>query len=160
MARVTFTLTSPAFEGNEQIGREHTCDGANTPPPLEWSHAPEETRSFAMIMDDQDAPGGTFTHWTSWDIPGMTDTVDPTDVSQIGVSGRNDFQGVGYGGPCPPPHHPPHRYRFMLHALDVDTLDLEPGATREQLEQAMQDHVLATAELVGRYARAPRTSRS
>ena len=159
MARVTFTLTSPAFEGNGQINPEHTCDGANTPPPLEWSHAPDPTRSLAIIMEDPDAPGGTFTHWVSWDIPGMTDTIDPTNVGKIGVPGRNDFQGQGYGGPCPPPHDKPHRYRFMLHALDVDTLGLDPGATREQLEEAMRGHVLDRAELVGRYARAPRTSR-
>lgn len=153
MAEMRFTLTSPALEAQGQIGRDFTCDGDDRPPLLEWSHAPPETRSFALIMEDLDAPGGRFTHWIIWDVHGPTDTLDPTDISRSGVSGRNDFQGVGYGGPCPPPRHGSHRYVFRLHALDVDSLRLAPGATRAALEKAMDGHVLATAELVGRYAR-------
>jgi hypothetical protein len=153
MTNMAFTLTSPALAGNERIEPDYTCDGRDAPPPLEWSHVPEGTRSLALVMDDPDAPSGTFTHWLLWDITPFDETDEPVDVSGRGVPGRNDFQAIGYRGPCPPPHHGSHRYQLRLYALDLDTLDLEEGATREELERAMDGHVIERAELVGRYQR-------
>ena len=145
-----FTLSSPAFEGGERIPARYTCEGDNQPPPLEWSHVPDGVRSFALIVDDPDAPGGTFTHWIQWNIPADARAMD----GQVhGVGGRNDFQGIGYGGPCPPPRHGAHRYYFHLYALDVDELDLPEGARRQQLEAAIEDHVIAEDILMGRFER-------
>lgn len=153
MATATFTVTSPALATDERIQREYTCDGHDVPPPLAWSHVPDGTRSMALIMDDPDAPSGTFTHWLVWDIEPVDHTDAPVDLSRRGVPGRNDFEAVGYGGPCPPHAHGAHRYYVRLYALDVDSLDLEQGASRTQLERAMSGHVIEHAELVGRYQR-------
>lgn len=148
-----FTLTSPALEADQRINQDHTCDGSDRPPTLEWSGVPEGTRSLALIMDDPDAPNGTFTHWVVWNMPAIRDTEDPVQPAELGVAGKNDFHGVGYGGPCPPPNHDPHRYRLRLLALDVDGLELPPGADRRALEAAVQGHVVGEADLVGRYGR-------
>ena len=151
MAEQGFTLTSPDFGTDEPIPRKLTCDGANHSPKLDWIHAPEGTRSFALIVDDPDAPKGTFTHWVLFDIPADINHI-PAGES-IGISGRNDFQHEGYGGPCPPPNHGEHRYFFKLFALDVESLDLKLGARRSEVEQAMEGHILGQTQLMGRYER-------
>lgn len=143
------TLASPAFEGGERIPATYTCEGDNQPPPLECSHAPDGVQSFALIVDDPDAPSGTFTHWIQWNIPADAHEIDEAS----GVKGRNDFQGIGYGGPCPPPRHGAHRYYFHLYALDVPELDLPEGARRTELENAIAGHVIAEDVLMGRFER-------
>jgi Raf kinase inhibitor-like YbhB/YbcL family protein len=143
-------ITSAVFENGEAIPSRYTCEADNVSPPLAWSGLPEGTRSLALIVDDPDAPSGTFLHWLAWDI-------DPS-AGGLGEGepppreGTNGFGEVGYGGPCPPPGHGRHRYFHRLHALDAE-LGLEPGASRADLEAAMEGRVLATAELVGTYER-------
>lgn len=145
-----FTLSSPAFESGQPIPRRFTCEGDNLVPPLAWNNVPDRARSFALIVEDPDAPRGTFTHWIQWNIPGEARALDDDSV---GTPGKNDFQGTGYGGPCPPPQHRPHRYYFHLYALDVPALDLPPGAARPQLEAALEGHVVADGVLMGRFQR-------
>jgi Raf kinase inhibitor-like YbhB/YbcL family protein len=147
---MTFTLSSPAFRHESTVPVTFTCDGDDVPPPLSWSGKPDGTRSFALILDDPDAPGGTFTHWLLHDIPSHTTELSATAV---GKTLRNSFGRSGYGGPCPPRGHGVHRYFFTLYALDVPTLSFR-GKSRDDLEEAMQGHVLATARLMGRYERA------
>jgi Raf kinase inhibitor-like YbhB/YbcL family protein len=146
---MAFSLTSPTFDDGEAIPAKHTCDGEDVPPPLMWSDPPEGTRSFALIMDDPDAPSGTFTHWLLYDMPSRT-TQLPGEGSSKSL--RNDFGRSGYGGPCPPQEHGPHRYVFTLHAVDVLSLELR-GDSREDLNDALKAHTLETARLVGRYER-------
>jgi hypothetical protein len=149
---MAFTLSSPAFAAGGDIPRRFTCDGENVAPHLVWTGAPKGARSFALIVDDPDAPSGTFTHWIVFDIPGdRTDLPAGTRSDAVGVSGRNSRGQVGYMGPCPPSGT--HRYFFRLSALDVETLRLTAGAARQQVEQAMSAHSLGVAELMGRYAR-------
>jgi len=148
-------LSSPAFPHGGHIPEQYTCDGENLPPHLVWTSAPAEARSFAIIMDDSDAPGGTFTHWVLFDIPGdRTDLPSGARSDGVGVSGRNSRGSIGYTGPCPPSGT--HRYVFRVYALDVETLGLTAGAPREAVEEAMVGHTLATAVLTGRYRRAAR----
>ena len=146
---MAFVLTSPAFLEGETIPRQYSCDGRNLAPPLAWSGPPESTRGFALIMDDPDAPNGTFTHWAFYDIPGTAR--DLADRS-LGKALRNDFGRAAYDGPCPPVGHGAHRYFFTLYAVDVPSLTLK-GRTRNALERALQKHTLATAQLTGRYER-------
>ena len=146
---MTLKITSAAFANNGSIPSEHTCDGASTPPPLEWSGAPAGTRSFALIVDDPDAPDPkaprrTFVHWVAYDIPGSATRLD--DSHRDGV---NDARGRGYTGPCPPVGR--HRYFFKLYALDRELGDLGK-ATKADVERAMIGHVLDKAELIGTYA--------
>jgi Raf kinase inhibitor-like YbhB/YbcL family protein len=145
-----FRLTSPAFADGAEIPMRHTCDGDDLSPRLTWTAAPEGTRCFVLIVDDPDAPRGTFTHWVLYDLP--ADLRELGEGATVGKSGRNGFGRTGYGGPCPPPKDEAHRYRFTLYALDVPALPLA-GGTREELEQKMRDHVLGSARLVGRYRR-------
>lgn len=152
MSEQGFTLTSTAFTADGAIPATVTCDGDNTSPELKWMHPPDGTRSFALIVDDPDAPSGTFTHWVLFDIPADVRTL-PANASDIGVGGRNDFQQDGYGGPCPPPNHGQHRYFFKLYALDVESLNSEAGAPRDAVEKAMEGHVLDETHLMGRYER-------
>jgi Raf kinase inhibitor-like YbhB/YbcL family protein len=147
---MAFSLTSTAFEDGAAIPRLYTCEGEDLSPPLAWSEAPEEAKSLALIVDDPDAPSGTFVHWLAWGIdPRSGGLLEGESASSEGTGG---FGESGYRGPCPPPGHGPHRYFFRLYALDQQ-LDLAPGASREELEGAMQGHVLAGAELVGIYER-------
>jgi Raf kinase inhibitor-like YbhB/YbcL family protein len=150
---VAFTLSSPSFAEGEAIPVKHTCDGENSAPPLRWEGQPA-AQSFVLIVDDPDAPGGTFTHWVLFDIPGSQRELPEglSNVGALGTPGMNDFLKVGYGGPCPPPGAP-HRYVFTLSALDVATLNLPAEASRKQVEQAAQGHVLGQAKLIGRYQR-------
>jgi Raf kinase inhibitor-like YbhB/YbcL family protein len=145
-----FELTSSAFNEGQPIPRKYSCDGENASPPLNWSSPPEGTRSLALIVHDPDAPSGDFTHWVAWGIDpgagGLQEGAHPTG------EGANGFGENGYGGPCPPPGHGAHRYQYELFALDTE-LDLPEGASREQLEDAVEGHVLGGAELVGSYER-------
>jgi Raf kinase inhibitor-like YbhB/YbcL family protein len=145
-----FTLTSGAFENGQDISRRHSCEGEDLSPPLRWTDVPGGTRSLALIVDDPDAPGGTFTHWLAWAIePGSGELAEGESAP---IEGQNDFGTVGYRGPCPPPGHGPHRYFWRLHAIDVE-LELEAGAGKPDLERAISGHVLGVAELIGRYER-------
>ena len=132
------TLESSAFENGVEIPTEFTADGLDRPPELRWTHAPDGTRSLVLIMDDPDAPSGAFTHWVRYDLP-------------QGKDGKNDFQTIGYRGPAPQRRQGSHRYFFHLYALDVDSLGLPPGAPRDQVERAMQGHVIDEATLMGIY---------
>lgn len=154
--KMSLKLTSPAFRDGERIPQKYTCEGKDVSPPLEWSGAPEGTKSFALICDDPDAPMGTWVHWVVYNIPNTTNSlleaVPKGDVVLGGVSqGMTSFGWVGYGGPCPP-RGPAHRYFFKLYALDT-LLNLEPGVTKEKLLKAMEGHILATAQLMGLYSR-------
>lgn len=153
-----FSLTSEAFENEETIPARYTCDGEDVSPALTWSGAPADVQSLALIMDDPDAPGGTFTHWllynmgsTALSLPEGVETTERPANGAAGFQGGNDGGGIGYGGPCPP-EGPAHRYRFTLYALD-GLVDVGPGATKDELLSAMEGHVLAETELVGAYGR-------
>jgi len=144
---MAFTLTSPAFSADEALPPRFTCDGRNVSPPLAWTGTPAGTAAFALVLDDPDAPSGTFTHWLLADLPaGLTTLDEGARLPGVVVAGTNDFSRVGYGGPCPPRGHGPHRYRFHLHALDAP-LGLPDGFTRKAIDRALGGHVLATAAL-------------
>jgi hypothetical protein len=145
-----FALETTAFQHAQAIPSRHTCEGDDLSPPLSWTNVPEETQSLALIVDDPDAPGGVFTHWLAWGLdPGAAELGEGEPAPS---EGRNDFGTSGYRGPCPPPGHGAHRYHFRLYALDTE-LDLGSGAAKPELEQAIEGHVLTTAELVGTYER-------
>ena len=144
-----FTLSSPAFLPNSLIPAKYTCDGENFNPPLAISGLPPAAKSLVLIMDDPDAPGRTWTHWVKWNIPPtLTEIHDNEEPS--GVSGRGTGGNLTYQGPCPPSGI--HRYFFKLYALNTE-LFLPLGATKTEVEQAMKEHILDQAELVGRYGR-------
>lgn len=149
-------LYSPEFLTGNFIPFKYTCDGENHSPPLNWEDPPTETQSFALIVSDPDAPNGTFTHWVLYNLPADLRQL-PEKVPNLATlpdgskQGRNDFGKIGFGGPCPPSGT--HRYFFKLHALD-HPLDVAPGASKEQILQAMRGHVLDAAELMGLYGRA------
>ena len=150
------TLTSSAFRDGESIPFRHSCDGEDLSPPLAWTGSPVETRTFALICDDPDAPRGTWVHWLIWNLPAdaveLGQGVPPRPELPSGArQGLNDSGDLGYGGPCPPPGKA-HRYFFRLYALD-GPLDLSPGASREELDAALDGRALATAEMVGTYER-------
>jgi Raf kinase inhibitor-like YbhB/YbcL family protein len=153
-AKMAFTLKSTAFTEGSNIPSRHTCDGLNLSPPLNWSGQPAGTKSFALIVDDPDAPGGTFLHWIFFDIAGATEALpEGQPAAKLGQSGINDFGKAAYGGPCPPPGRGSHRYFFKLNALDIPSLGLNPGATLIQIDQKIKGHVLGTCALMGRYER-------
>jgi Raf kinase inhibitor-like YbhB/YbcL family protein len=141
-------LTSSAFEHNGAIPRRHTCQGADVSPELTIEGIPDGARSLALIMEDPDAPGRTFDHWIVYDMPADTGTIG--EGTAPGTQGRNGFGKTAYGGPCPPSGT--HRYFFKLYALDR-RLDLPSGSRKRDLQEAMADHILDQAELVGRYAK-------
>ncbi len=153
-------LASAAFSHEGGIPKVHTCDGRDVSPALAWSEVPEATASFVLIMDDPDAPPGTWVHWVLYDLPAgrreLPEGVPRTDrLEGGGVHGScwgvDRFSRAGYYGPCPPPGGP-HRYFFKLYALDR-TLDLAKGATKGQVMEAMEGHVVGEAVLMGRYGR-------
>jgi Raf kinase inhibitor-like YbhB/YbcL family protein len=157
---MALTLSSSAFQANTTIPKEFTCDGVDDSPPLSWQDAPKGTKSFALIMDDPDAPPGTWIHWILFNIPGNAESlnrgIEKKDSLGNGarhglVWGVKDFSRVGYYGPCPPPGKP-HRYFFKLYALDT-MLNLPAKSTKAQLENAMEGHVLGQASLIGLYGR-------
>jgi Raf kinase inhibitor-like YbhB/YbcL family protein len=144
------TVTSAAFTDGASIPKKYSCDGENVSPPLKWSGAPAQTSSFVLILDDPDAPVGTFTHWVAFDIP-STQTEIPVGAKNVGRAGRNSAGRNAYTGPCPPSGT--HRYIFSVYALDVPALNLDEGATRDQVSNAMQGHIVAEGKLMGRYGR-------
>ncbi len=151
-----FSLKSTQWHAGDAIPQQFTCDGADVSPPLEWSDGPEGTKSYSLVIEDPDAPGGTFFHWVLYDLPAPKRSLPENVSSQKELpdgsrQGRNSFGRIGYGGPCPP-HGPAHRYVFRLYALDKK-LDLPAGASHDQLDRSMKGHVLAEAELMGRYKR-------
>ena len=151
-----FTLTSSAFQEGAIIPNTHTCSGQDVSPPLQWIAPPKDTQSFTLIMDDPDAPIGTWVHWVMFNIPGHTSSlpegVPPKKSLPTGeLQGINDFKRIGYGGPCPP-QGIPHRYYFKLYALD-SPLKLQPGVTKAEVLAACQNHILAETHLMGRFGR-------
>ena len=155
-AALIIQLISPAFAEGGTIPVKHTCDGEDLSPPLQWRNVPQGTKSLALISDDPDAPGRTFVHWVIYNIPptteGLPEGIPATETLSDGArQGTNDFQHVGYGGPCPPKGKP-HRYIFKLYALDIE-LSLPPGATAQDLAKAMEGHILAKGQLIGMYQR-------
>ena len=153
------TISSPAFTDGGNIPSKFTCDAGQTSPSpaLVWKDAPAGTKSFALVMDDPDVtqmPGG-FVHWVLFDIPATTTSLpEGFQAGSVGVSGNSGFRRQGYGGPCPPSGS--HHYHFMLSALDVPTLGLQAGASKADVEKAMEGHVVGKAETVGLYQRQPK----
>ena len=146
-------LVSRAFTEGQTIPRQYTCDGINVSPPLEWTGLPKSAKTIAIIADDPDAPAGTWVHWVIFNLPadtlGMVENVPLTeDVAGGGLQGKNDFQKIGYGGPCPPSGT--HRYFFKIYALDVE-LPLKAGATKSEVEKAAEGHLVGQAQLMGTY---------
>ncbi len=151
---MTFRLFSNAFSEHGWIPDLYTCQGADVSPSLEWSGEPRETRSFALIVEDPDAPAGVWTHWLLYDVPAKIHQLPQGFKSGVlGLSGTNDFGKLGYGGPCPPKGHGPHRYFFRLYALDIHTLGLPAGVKRQELLEAIKNHVLGEAPTIGRFER-------
>ena len=154
---MAFTLRSSSFGPNGRIPAKHTCEGGDVSPPLAWSDVPAETKSFALVVDDPDAPDPkaprmTWVHWVLYNLPASANQL-PEGVAAAALpagthQGLNDWKRTGYGGPCPPIGR--HRYFHKLYALDAVLSDLG-AATKTQVEQAMKGHVLATAELIGTY---------
>lgn len=142
-------IVSPEFQQSQPIPTRFTCLGEDRSVPLKFLETPKGTKTFAIIVDDPDAPSGVFTHWVAWNIPAETPTL--SEGQPAPQEGKNSFGSVGYRGPCPPPGKP-HRYFFKVFALDT-VLDLPKGSTKEQLEKAMAGHILAQAELVGTFQR-------
>lgn len=150
-----FTITSSAFNDGEMIPKKFTCDGQNISPPLKWESIPAQTKSLALIADDPDAPMGTWVHWVIFNIlPTITELPEnvPTKDSlpNGAIQGKNDSRGIGYDGPSPPSGT--HRYFFKLYALDT-MLNLSAGITKPGLLKAMEGHIMAQAQLMGRYSR-------
>lgn len=148
-------LKSTAFSEGGMIPAHYTCDGRDVSPPLTWAKAPSGTKSFAIICDDPDAPGGTWVHWVYYDIPSTTtglaeNITKSADPPSGGKQGINDFGKAGYGGPCPPGGT--HRYFFRLYALDA-VLGLPAGTGKQKLLKVMEGHVLGQAQLMGKYKR-------
>jgi len=149
-------VTSTAFKEGEFIPKKYTGEGADISPPLSWDKSPEGTKSIALICDDPDAPVGTWVHWVIFNIkPDMTTLQEnipmKKEVLAVARQGSNDFRKIGYGGPMPPPGKP-HRYFFKVYALDK-ILDLPAGAKKADLEKAMERHILAKGQLLGKYKR-------
>ena len=146
---ISMRLTSTAFENNGLIPSEFTCDGDDLSVPLSIRAVPANAKSLALIMDDPDAPVGTFVHWVIWNLPPETKDIMKGNAPS-GLQGRTDFGKTGYGGPCPPSGT--HRYFFKLYALDT-ILNLKDGSSKKEIEMAMEGHIIERAELVGKYKR-------
>lgn len=156
MAAISLTLSSGAFINEGVIPAANTCDGADLSPALSWTKPPDGTKSLALICDDPDAPMGVWVHWVIFNLGPQTTSLagSVTKAEELpsgARQGKNDFGRIGYGGPCPP-KGPAHRYYFKLYALDT-TLPLSRGATKKDLEKAMEGHILAQGQLMGRYGR-------
>jgi len=151
---MAFQITTTAFRDGSSIPKRFTCDGPDVSPALSWGDPPAGTRSLAIIADDPDAPAGTWVHWVLYDLPADTrklpeGVAKDRELPNGALQGRNDFGKIGYNGPCPP-RGSEHRYFFKLYALDSKT-GLKAGATKSELERAMKGHVLAQAQLVGKF---------
>lgn len=154
--RGVMQIQSTAFGEGDTIPKRHTCDGEDVSPQLSWSDVPSDAKSLVMICDDPDTPVGTWVHWVLFGIaPDVSELPEgvPDGESVLGgaIHGRNDFGNLGYGGPCPPPG-PAHRYFFKLYAVDNEVV-LPPGATKTDVMAAIEGHVLAEGQLMGRYGR-------
>jgi hypothetical protein len=148
-------VTSVAFQQGQPIPRHYTCAGVNISPPLEWSGVPKTAKTIAIVADDPDAPAGTWVHWVLYNLPadniGLVENVPVSETLKAGgFQGKNDFGKIGYGGPCHPSGT--HRYFFKLYAVDAE-LPLKAGATRAELEKALEGHVLGQGQLMGTYAK-------
>lgn len=143
-------VSSSAFTDGQKIPIKYTCDGEDLSVPLTWSGVPEGAQSLALIADDPDAPGRVYVHWVLYDLPAGLTTLDE-GAGDTGTSGENSSRNLSYNGPCPPAG-PAHRYYFKLYALNTE-LNLQPGASKEQVEEAMQEHILAEGQLMGTYQR-------
>lgn len=150
LAVAQVTVSSSSFSAGGSIPKEFTCDGANVNPPLRFSGLPAKAKSFVLIVDDPDAPGGLFTHWLVWNIDPSVSRIPAKSVPAGGIQGTNDFGHAAYSGPCPPSGT--HRYRFQIFALDCK-LSLHPGAKRPELDKAMTGHELAHGTLTATYSR-------
>ena len=149
-----FQIFSSAFADGGWIPPLHSCEGADLSPALEWSGASPETRSYALLVEDPDAPAGVWCHWLLYDLgPRVLALPQGYRAGGPGISGTNDFGKPGYGGPCPPKGHGPHRYFFRLSALDVASLDVPPGVRRAGFLDAVKGHVLGEAQYMGRFER-------
>ncbi|HWW46990.1 MAG TPA: YbhB/YbcL family Raf kinase inhibitor-like protein [Xanthobacteraceae bacterium] len=150
-------VRSQAFSEGAEIPRRYTCDGENTSPPIEWAAPPAETRSFALLCNDPDAPMGTWHHWAVYDIPPRLNALPEGAGRENGAAdfkqGTNDFGHVGYGGPCPPHRHGTHHYRFRLLALSIEHLQFHKQPSCKDIEHEARKHTLAEATLVGVYQR-------
>jgi Raf kinase inhibitor-like YbhB/YbcL family protein len=141
-------VKSPAFENNKLIPAKYTCDGADVNPHLTIEGVPDETKGLVLVVDDPDAPMGTFDHWVVWNIPPDTREIEEKTIP--GTEGISSYRKHAYGGPCPP--YGTHRYFFKVYALDVE-LDLRTNSTKKDVEKAMKGHILAEGVLVGLYRR-------
>lgn len=144
-------LTSPAFEQNKSIPAKYTCEGEDINPGLVVEGIPSEAKSLVLIVDDPDAPMGTWVHWVVWDIP-VASRIEENSIP--GKQGINDAQHHNYHGPCPPSGT--HRYFFKMYALDIDKLGLPEGSDKQAVEKAMEGHILGKTELIGLYKRTGR----
>ena len=142
-------ITSRAFSNNELIQNKYTCQGQDISPQLRFSNIPKNAKTLALVMDDPDAPSGTFTHWLVWDIPVTVNEIQEGERVTY-TQGLNDFGRQYYKGPCPPSGV--HRYFFILYALDSE-INLKQGATKDELIKAMRDHIIEKAELIGKYGK-------
>lgn len=155
MQKNEIKVTSAAFKEGQPIPRQYTCDGVNLSPPLEWSGVPKNAKTIAIVADDPDAPAGTWVHWVLYNLPaeniGLVENVPATETLKAGgFQGKNDFEKIGYGGPCPPSGM--HRYFFKIYAVDAE-LPLKAGATKAELEKALQGHIVTQGQLMGTYQR-------
>lgn len=146
----TLPLSSSAFQENSEIPSKYTCDGENINPPLAFSSLNPLIKTFALIMEDPDAPNGNYAHWVLWNIPPKTNGIEENSVPAGAVEGKNSSGHIGYTGPCPPSGT--HHYYFRLFALDT-ALPLFEGATKRELERAMRPHILEQTTLIGKYKR-------
>jgi hypothetical protein len=143
-------ITSPAFTHNESLPGKYTCDSEGINPPLKISGVPQNAKSLVLILDDPDAPAGTYTHWTVWNIDPKTEEIQENSVPKGAIEGITSSGETGYRPPCPPSGA--HRYTFKLYALDT-TLDLDSSAKVQDIESAMKDRILESSELIGIYSR-------
>ena len=144
-------LASDAFQNGQPIPTQFSCDGANPSPALKWEEPPAGTKSFALVIDDPDAPGGTFRHWGAYDLPASARSI--ASGQRIGTEVKNDKGTLGYTGPCPPRGHGPHPYHFRLFALDVDRLGLGSNSKVIDVENEATKHAIAQGELIGTFER-------
>ncbi len=144
-------IDSPDFENGDNIPKRFTCDGENINPHLEYENIPGTAVSLALIIDDSDAPGGTWTHWVVWNINPRSKEILEGGIPEDAVEGLNSSGNNDYEGPCPPPGEP-HHYHFKLYALDAD-FNLSPESDADELRQEMINHVIEESELVGLYQR-------
>lgn len=148
--RTSLTITSSAFSEGGKIPKKYTCDDSNVSPPLRIGNVPQNARSVALIVDDPDAPGRTWTHWLVWNIDPRANDIREKSVPPNAVQGTSDFGSANYGGPCPPSGT--HRYYFKAYALDT-TLSLSSSTKKAALEKAMAGHIVAEGSLMGTYSR-------